>query len=209
MAWNAKDQKQLEELLRKAHSQGLSLSQLGLPQIGATSSEFDSEFSFVEPTGGTMADSCKRRDEGTDENPFTKKSALSLDALDSVEGGGYTFKSLEKEFGSSPLTHREVVNTMDSTELPSLPAGVPDVATWGKTLIKFGQFGKQNMTYYELASSSESRCQGYTKWCKDHGKGAKGHLRDLVDYLSHYDAAHGVSQAPIIPGTSMKREFKA
>lgn len=202
MSWNAQDQ-------------GLSLERLGLTAGASSRSEPDHEFSLVEPqTVGATTDGSKRPENSPAGNPFLKRSALSVEEeADSVEGGGHTFTELESQMTPYHMSHSTLPPTLapdliDSSELPAFPRGVSTLDMWGDTVIAFGQYAKANKTYHELWNSSDPQCQSYIRWCQSRSKSAKGQLLDLCNYLIHVEAIHPSMQGPVIPGTSLVRQFK-
>ena len=94
------------------------------------------------------------------------------------------------------------------SKLPPLPDGVPNVDTWGYTLIEFGQFKNASIRNQELVASTEERAVAYVKWCRSRSRSATGQLKDLCDYLAHHFAELEDESGPIIPGTGMVRRLK-
>jgi hypothetical protein len=72
--------------------------------------------------------------------------------------------------------------------LPAFPAGVPDLATWGDTVIEFGQYKNQHLSYFDLVTATDERSTGYLKWCRSRSNSSSGQLKDLCDYLAHHFA---------------------
>eukprot|EP00435_Cladocopium_sp_Y103_P004267 s801_g1.t1 len=97
---------------------------------------------------------------------------------------------------------------MNLSKLPPLPAGVPDVDTWGHTMIEFGQFKSSSMSYFELVTSTENRAMSYVKWCRSRSGSAAGQLKDLCDFMAHFFAETENESGPIIPGTGITRRLK-
>ena len=92
--------------------------------------------------------------------------------------------------------------------LPPFPEGILDVETWGKTVICFGQYKNQNMTYMDLVMATDNKALGYVKWCKSHSKSAQGHLKDLCNFMMHHSVDEGTSFGLVIPGTTQTRVLR-
>ena len=92
-----------------------------------------------------------------------------------------------------------------------LPPEVPDTDTWGRTIIEFGQFGKDELTYAQLHARNDEKAVSYKKWCRSRHMTAHGQLADFAKFLIHMDSlskSPAVTQGPFIPGTSMMRRYK-
>ena len=92
-----------------------------------------------------------------------------------------------------------------------LTQDVPNVTTWGRSIIQFGKFmakrSEQSLSYAELFEdrTNVEKC-GYVKWVID---SAKGLLLDLASYLCARSAEEAEGeQLPFIPSTSTLRVFK-
>ena len=96
---------------------------------------------------------------------------------------------------------------LDGPGLPPLPEGIPDLATWGQTVISFGQY-KGQLTYEELVSSTNERAQSYVKWCRPRTQSAQGMLKDLCAYMEYYFAADDQRCGYKIPGTDQFRVLR-
>ena len=95
-----------------------------------------------------------------------------------------------------------------------LPQDVPNVTTWGRSIIQIGKFmakrGEPNLTYAELFEDRTNieKCS-YVKWAIAQTDSAKGLLLDLASYLRvRSDEEAEGEQLPFIPGTSTLRVFK-
>ena len=166
----------------------------------------------AEDSIGAMTDGSKRREDML--MPEHAKRAMKPRAKASSGGqssqgpvGAYASSGVMSE---APFPELRVKYETDqiSSHLPPLPEGVPDVETWGFTLIEFGQFKNASMSYHDLVSSSEERPVAYVKWCRSRSRSATGQLKDLCDYLTHYFSEIEEENGPIIPGTGMVRRLK-
>ena len=93
-----------------------------------------------------------------------------------------------------------------------LTQDVPNVTTWGRSIIQFGKFmaKEQSLSYAELFEdrTNVEKC-GYVKWVIAQTDSAKGLLLDLASYLCARSAEEAEGeQLPFIPGTSTLRVFK-
>lgn len=91
-----------------------------------------------------------------------------------------------------------------------LPSGVKSFEQWGTTIIEAGKFGKQEMTYNELASSSETSHVKYVSWMLNQSgrEDLSPVIRDLANYLVMFNR-RVTSSGPVYPGSSTTRRFKA
>eukprot|EP00435_Cladocopium_sp_Y103_P025163 s1174_g6.t1 len=105
--------------------------------------------------------------------------------------------------------HVIIPKTATSAQLPlpragppvTIPIDLPDhvesMEMWGATIIDFGKYKDQDMSYAELYASRETdqRVDAYVKWVMSHGEKSTGHLRDLFKYLSALMKSHGVNES--------------
>ena len=91
---------------------------------------------------------------------------------------------------------------------------VPNVTTWGRSIIQFGKFmakrGEQSLSHAELFEdrTNVEKC-GYVKWVIAQTDSAEGLLLDLASYLCVRSAEEAEGeQLPFIPGSSTLRVFK-
>ena len=93
-----------------------------------------------------------------------------------------------------------------------LTQDVPNVTTWGRSIIQFGKFmaKEQSLSYAELFEDRTNvEKRGYVKWVIAQTDSAKGLLLDLASYLCARSAEEAEGeQLPFIPGTSTLRVFK-
>ena len=152
---------------------------------------------------GAMSDASKRRDEWTDVQTGSKRTNM---ATGRPVTQAYATASADIPFVFTGS------NSLPNTGVPSMPEGIEDIGTWGKTLIRFGQYKHSGLCYADLVESEDDRAKSYVKWCKSHTNTAQGHLRDFCQYLRylrHVSEGPEVESQLIIPGTSDKRVFKA
>ena len=91
---------------------------------------------------------------------------------------------------------------------------VPNVTTWGRSIIQFGKFMakrcEQSLSHAELFEdrTNVEKC-GYVKWVIAQTDSAEGLLLDLASYLCVRSAEEAEGeQLPFIPGSSTLRVFK-
>lgn len=222
MALTPDESKELQRLLAKAKSMAtppsleVEHSEFGVydpntglffnPVTGDVDSVWDSEFS---PTAGAMTDGSKRREDEFNHPPAKKSVAAKSQAApygSSSRGAPlpYVFEGLSSGI---PLPESEIQHITGKFELPEMPADIPDVETWGRTLISFGTYKDSNLSYLDLVSAEDSRTMNYVKWCRARGKTAQGQLRDLCNYMMHF-FQDDLSTGHQIPGTSQVRRLK-
>ena len=163
---------------------------------------------------GAMTDGAKRREDQLSSQdakrvmmPKAKAAAGANPGPSHGPVAGYAAPDAMQAPPFPGLSGSEVTELSDP-KLPPLPAGVPNVDTWGHTLIDFGQFKTSSMSYYELVTSTESRAIGYVKWCRARSSSASGQLKDLCDFMAHFFAEMEEESGPIIPGTGIVRRLK-
>ena len=157
---------------------------------------------------GAMTDGSKRREEMIAGQRPPKKSAVPKAKSQAM------MPSLMVPMYAAPSTEVAMPFPGASDEagliklcLPPLPDDVPDVPTWGRTVIGFGHYKDLNMSYEELVMSEDSRMASYVKWCRSRTKCAQGQLKDLCNYMQHMFASdEGTGHQ--IPGTTQPRRLK-
>ena len=214
---------ELQRLLAKAKSKAIYISK-PLDDIDDELSEYDpntglfvnpatgesvdiwsaSEFA---PSSGAMTDGAKRREDALmshDAKRLMKPKAMAASSAAPCTAYSGTM-------GTVPFVNAVSLPDIEpevSIKLPPFPPGVTDVATWGETLIEFGQYKNAGMSYSDLVLSTDDRAVSYAKWCKSRANSSSGQLKDLCDFLSHHFADEGANQGPLIPGTTMTRRLK-
>ena len=68
----------------------------------------------------------------------------------------------------------------DVTKMVSLPPGVPNVQTWGRTVMSFGKYMKSGLTYDQMYRSSDSQIMSYCQWCRARMSSSEGYLKDFA-----------------------------
>ena len=164
---------------------------------------------------GAMTDGSKRREDfAGDETPSgikrqAKPKAKNMSGLGGDRNRGQpSYAMLFDEETQVPFPQASRPGDVAGSVLPPFPEGIPDVETWGKTLICFGQYKNQNMTYMDLVMATDNKALGYVKWCKSHSKSAQGHLKDLCNFMMHHSADEGISFGVFIPGTTQTRVLR-
>ena len=204
MPLSAAEQMQLQTLLKKA----------------STSTEADSHscagsdggFSLIpDGTQGAMTDGSKRREGSPVDEPESKRGGY----VHPYVSDGHNVLSLPPGVMTGSISAIEptfVSKSFDPPELQvTLPPKVPNMDTWGRTIITWGQFKGCNLSYEELYLRTDEKSVGYKKWCMARLNSAEGRLLDLVRYMHRRDlelASSSTSQSPVIPGTSEVRKYK-
>ena len=104
---------------------------------------------------GAMTDAAKRREEmlmNQEAKRVMKPKAAA--AFQAAPCSAYSHARVNVPYVNEQDPETESVKDLS---LPPLPPGVPDVSTWGETLIEFGQYKNTSMSYFELAMSSDDR----------------------------------------------------
>ncbi|CAJ1456909.1 unnamed protein product [Effrenium voratum] len=164
---------------------------------------------------GAMTDGSKRREDfAGDETPSSikrqaKPKAKNMSGLGGDRNRGQpSYAMLFDEETQVPFPQASRPGDVAGSVLPPFPEGIPDLETWGKTVICFGQYKNQNMTYMDLVMATDNKALGYVKWCKSHSKSAQGHLKDLCNFMMHHSADEGISFGVFIPGTTQTRVLR-
>jgi len=157
---------------------------------------------------GAMTDGAKRRDDTSPVEIISKKYGLSTGAapvsshdMPPAKLAGYAVSMSMND--PKPLE-------VDGVQL-HLPPQVPDLTTWGRTIITWGKYKSEGITYAELFERQDERARTYKAWCKGRVKTAEGLLLDLTHFLlmcDHISKGPALEQGPIIPGTSEVRRYK-
>ena len=202
MSWQPEDHMKLQELLSKAQRSGVKVA---MPS-SASASVFldDDDFSLVaseEVQQGSMTDASKRREELFTEG-LSAKCQMTKHSSEEAKNQGYSYAMgvpMNAPMPSDP-NHFQI----------ELPEGVQDIFEWGRTLICFGQYVDDNLSYMELADMTDRRALSYHKWVRAREHSATGQLQDLAKFLNRLaewkEACTG--QKCVIPGTNLKRVFK-
>ena len=227
MSLSKAEQAELQRLLAKAKS-------MPCPRDVPSDDEYDG-FSIYDPATGlfhnpetgecrdiwaeeelhNMTDASKRRETadpfGSD--PAAKRVMKPKAKAASSMASPTTVASLPYGHGTSvsmPYPSGTSMPTQYGLDLPELPPGVPDVPTWGRTMISFGQYKNADMTYFDLVTSNDDRVKSYVKWCRAREKSAGGHLKDLCCFMAHYFRGHQdeVQSTLVIPGTDQARVLR-
>ena len=217
MSLTPEEQRQLVSLLQKAQPDEkiseavLQAAAHGMPPQSPCRS--DGEFSLV-TSSGAMTDACKRRDPVSEQFKNTKRSAVSVPMPSSAAPDGYSiqYESDIPGYEGGPWTAPDVKPTYlpsQEEDAVSFPEGISSLAQWGQTLLSFGQFNNQGLSYLDVVSSSDQKKTNYVRWCKARSKTAGGHLKDFCDFIVLYEQQTGLKQGPVIPGTSQVRQYKA
>ena len=106
----------------------------------------------------------------------------------------------------TPVVTRPTSTTPATTVFPQ---GITSLQQWGHTLIEFGKYKNQSLTYDVIAvAEPDSDMASYRTWVMGHVDKAKGQCQDLGRYLVAYEKEMG-TEGIVIPGTTMVRKFGA
>ena len=214
----ASENQQLQRLLAKAKTAagpsgrgslvpiyGSETGNMFDPTTGVSHNIWDDETESWDDTGamfmGAMNDASKRREDGDGGQPESKRVNMAS-GLPVTQPAYASPVSTEVPF---PMEHASASMVGD---LPPFPTGVTDLEMWGRTMICFGLFAKDDLSYSELAFSQEEREVSYVKWVMSRRAVATGNLKDLCSYLMHVKFDDRLINHLVIPGTTQKRVLK-
>ena len=91
-----------------------------------------------------------------------------------------------------------------------LPPGIDDLDQWSNTLVDFGKFANQNLSYRDMIESDRPEIRSYLKWIRDHvSPSSSVQLRDLADFLTTYRKSHPeTADQAFFPGSTVIRQMK-
>ena len=91
-----------------------------------------------------------------------------------------------------------------------LPPKVPSMKVWSQTLISFGKFEKEKISYFDLVTDTDVNKTGYVKWIISHtNEKSTAQLKDLRDFIKIYHLEiHGVDSGVSHFADGKIREFK-
>jgi hypothetical protein len=192
----ASENQQLQRLLAKAKTAA------GPSGRGSLVPIYDSETgNMFDPTTGVSHNIWDDREDGDGGQPESKRVNMAS-GLPVTQPAYASPVSTEVPF---PMEHASASMVGD---LPPFPTGVTDLEMWGRTMICFGLFAKDDLSYSELAFSQEERKVSYVKWVMSRRAVATGNLKDLCSYLMHVKFDDRLINHLVIPGTTQKRVLK-
>ena len=142
----------------------------------------DAEFQVIE-TKGAMTDATKRRLAESGPSASDESSTMKPYAPSSAPAAPFN----------------QEVNTMPQP----VPTGVNSIDDWGRTVISFGKYRYQHMSYYEMMTSKDPDHVSYVKWAMARHQSSDGALHDLTSYITEWrldQARARGSQQILIPG---------
>ena len=96
---------------------------------------------------------------------------------------------------------------MASTRATPFPPGIQSLGQWGTTLIDFGKFKNQNMSYLAVAESMDDDVKTYRQWVVTRRASTSGQCKDLGNYLAMMAEEGRLDEGAVIPGTTVSRRF--
>ncbi|CAK9107745.1 unnamed protein product [Durusdinium trenchii] len=178
------------------------------------------------PPSLTMAGTSQRLSSAVDELLQRVRDEGSMDSL--LKELGYElgeFELVRESEGQGSMTDASKRRMIDEVSPPpqmpmvraaktrassKLPSGVNSMEEWGRTLVTAGKFEKHEISYSELASSSETSKVKYVQWMI-HQSG-RSDLSPVVQDMADYFVANAREKeghGPCIPGSSVVRKFKS
>ena len=193
--WSSLDQSQAVMLVTKARRLGL------MDQVMLAVCEEERLCAQLQHTPGSMNDSPKRLREATVITNLASDGRAGYGSLTYAPPPCSSYNvppPLPKLSGSEGATLASDI---------ALPEGVTSMADWACTVVSFGKY-KGKKSYVEILTDESEDVVGYKKYLYDHFSHGSPQLRDLTAYLKA--CGYGVKkiQQPVIPGTTIIREFK-
>ena len=177
------------------------------PVSGASHDVWDESSSWDdidETFTGGMSDAAKRHD--MDSGNRLESASKRVTTVGGQQCSAHMPNYMSQ--GSVATPYPSTAKLGEDSKSPGLPEGVGSLHEWGRTVIQFVMFEKDNMSYEDLALSQEERKIQYVKWILSRRSSAKGLLKDLCEYLTMLEAEKEINGGPIIPGTSQRRRMK-
>jgi len=176
---NADESKMLRSLLQRAHEDG-SLSGL-LPTLGFETYDWSEVGALEEDMSAAMNDASKRR-------------LVSPDRLDAKHGQTKQLSSKAASTAGTKSPTKESSVKIDFAKM-KMPSDVQSIEDWGTTIMAEGKVAPRQMSYAELALSSEAEIQRYLRWLMSNVN-AKNlpQYQDLAHYL--HVAKYGEASGP-------------
>eukprot|EP00435_Cladocopium_sp_Y103_P044898 s702_g12.t1 len=168
--------------------------------------ETDSDFMDALHFGsGGMSDAAKRREADVNPIPESKSKRVNTATGVSALESSVPYAAVPENV---PYASGRLSEVMPGSTLPPFPKGIESVSMWGRTVIDFGMFKSQRITYEDLVMSDEKQKTDYVKWCRARSGTANGHLKDFCDFMRHYFQGEDLTSGMLIPGTSHTRILK-
>lgn len=190
-SWSQAEEAALQQLLEKR----------AVATMAAAPSD---DFTLVD---GAMSDASKRRESDLSEGPVVKRQGVDRVAC-TLDGKTKKTTGYVSQAGTpTPMP------SMDYRSNPFIPEEVPDLETWGRTVIDFGKFKAACISYEEFYLRQDEQAVSYVKYCTDRVNSGSAQLIDFARYLV-YRASKDPSQRPVLPagptiaGTSVVRRLK-
>ena len=173
-----------------------------------------------------MAGTSQRLSSAVDELLQRVRDEGSMDSL--LKELGYElgeFELVRESEGQGSMTDASKRRMIDEVSTPpqmpmvraaktrassKLPSGVSSMEEWGRTLVTAGKFEKHEISYSELASSSETSKVKYVQWMIN--QSGRSDLSPVVQDMADYFVANAREKeghGPCIPGSSAVRKFKS
>lgn len=157
--------------------------------------------SWEEVSGGAMTDASKRRSlamDGYVDRPLRAGCASGGSALPVV--------SVEP----TPSLTADQWQTLETRGHGLVPPGVT-MKEWADTLLDFGKFKSEKLSFVELAASPCADKISYCKWVIEHENAkSTAQFKDLAAFLRVYKLAFPANfNGPVFPGSQIARVFKS
>ena len=184
------DVQQLSQLLKQAKDSGLL--QAALIALDESSAEVLAGNTWDEVEAGAMTDAAKRR--------------MSEDPVRVRQSGGSSSQAAMTPLVVTPDQWRR----LEEVGYGLIPNGVGSVEKWSDTLIDFGKYKSDGLSYLDLMTSNKPEHFNYAKWMLDHeSEKSSPVFKDLVAFIRLFRrVCPAQSVGTHFPGTQVNRVFK-
>ena len=102
---------------------------------------------------------------------------------------------------------KELWARLEESAVDKLPSGVSSMKVWSKTLITFGKFEKEKLSYFDLVTDADVNKMSYVKWIVGHTNDkSSAQLKDLCAFIKIFQTGQESKMIRFADGTL--REFK-
>lgn len=183
-------------------------------QALADSGQLQQVLDRIQPPGGgsSMTDASKRQGSDISELLEAEEFAMVSPGMSPIQSPERLIRAAQQQLPLNPGAKSKMTQGTMSSEI-SLPEGIPDLETWGRTICTLPKMADRENTYAELvqAAPTDPAVRSYLQYAKSHGH-VSGKVKDLGDYLKMSRAVLsencGQSSKLCYPGSNKERQFK-
>ena len=112
--------------------------------------------------------------------------ATILQLLTELPGATGTTGAAKTTGASAPTPTQSPASTESTgtAGTAAFPAGIFSLQEWGLTLVDFGKYGADNLSYTELYHSTLAGHACYVKWVRSRSRNLNGQFKDLGLYIA-------------------------